>query len=335
MVEIFVSVITQDKSPSLKITHNEANDEWHCCVYYDESDNPVTVMVPEDVKNTLKGDALNSFFIKEKERPGSEEIPTPTEEPLINIEIQVGKNQRKVSGSLRELIQFCQARPLYDFSKAAKTFLDNFNYRNEFIQFKCEDAEFTYAEKQLDSPATMQDFWLYQFSNIWNLTSELSEYIVAHALGIKRALNRSYWSLWDITYYSKDNKKIRIEVKSTADYHCWTFPTNKQTPRVFSIRTTHSRYKDVSSKKQRQSDIYVFCHNKGEDPEKNHPLHLENWDFYIIKTEDIDKKCKGQKTISLKKVISMANNKSYTHDNLRDAIEEIIPQLEQCPKEKL
>lgn len=189
---------------------------------------------------------------------------------------------------------------------------------------KCSGKEsFSYGGEKLEEPATITDFWRYQYSNIWNLTSDLSEYIVAHALGIQSPVNRGYWALWDIRYMNH----VRIEVKATADFHCWTQSGDKPTPRVFGINQAHSRYKDTTSLKCRQSDIIVFCHNRGRSAEEIYPLDVKNWDFYILSTDDIDKHCNNQKTISLNRVRTLTKGKSYNYKEIKNAIDEMIPHL--------
>jgi hypothetical protein len=50
---------------------------------------------------------------------------------------------------------------------------------------------------------------------------------------------------------------------------------------------------------KRHSDIYVFCHLKHKDQETIDPLKMEQWDFYVVATKEINDKLGKQGTLSL------------------------------------
>lgn len=321
MVKVFCYICSMRQSPTLEIVYDANSDSWSCIAYYNKDDKHIRLDVPVKVKKVLSGDALESFFSNKVERDDYGILPV-TDESTYTIQINTELKRRRIWGSSHELTQFCQIEPLSKLSDTARKVFDNLYCRQTFIDSCTGKEPFLFENSPLSTPATLQDFWRFQFSNIWNLTSDLAEYIVAHALGKERASNRNYWSLWDINY-----RNARIEVKSTAEYHCWTMPEDKPTPRIFGITPAHSGYKDTSTDYTRQSDIYVFCHNTGKTAEESKPNKLEKWNFYIVTTEEIDQQCrKGQKTISLKRVISLSK-KCYMYNELRQAIDEIIPTI--------
>ena len=63
---------------------------------------------------------------------------------------------------------------------------------------------------------SVEDYWRFQFSNIWDAQEEVAEFIVSMALGIAIPQNKNGWTLWDINYRGE-----RIEVKETGYYHSW------------------------------------------------------------------------------------------------------------------
>lgn len=173
---------------------------------------------------------------------------------------------------------------------------------------------------------TMLDFWKYQYSNIFDLQDSIAEFIVGKALGIDEPMNRDGWTLWDIEYkYKNIERPIRIEIKETGYYHSWQ---NKivngriSNRRTFGIHRAYTKYKDSSTKLERQNDIYIFCLNIGINEEDSNPLEMTNWEFYVIPTSVINYNCTPtQKSISLGKVMKLAPPTRY--EELKNVIDSI------------
>jgi hypothetical protein len=69
---------------------------------------------------------------------------------------------------------------------------------------------------------------------------------------------------------------------------------------IFSIRKT--KYYDENTiieaqDSKRQADVYIFCLLKHKVQETLDPLDLEQWNFYILPTNVIDKEMKDSKQI--------------------------------------
>ena len=153
------------------------------------------------------------------------------------------------------------------------------------------------------------DFWRFQFSNIWDIQDQIAEFIVAKALGQTEPYNKNGWTLWDINYRGQ-----RIEVKETAYYHSWRNDGKVSSQRTFSIAKAYTIYKKSKSEPKRQNDIYVFCLNTGETKESSNPLLLDNWRFWVVPTETINRVCGNNKTITLgrlQKITNMKNGIGY------------------------
>ena len=145
----------------------------------------------------------------------------------------------------------------------------------------------------------MLDFWKFEFSNIYDMQDEISEFIVAKALGIDVPYNKEMWTLYDILY-----RDTRIEVKETSYYHPWNEGGKISQQRSFGITKANSTYEhpDEPNRFERQNDIYIFCVVNGETRETSNPLVLDNWDFYVVPTSVINEKSKDNKTISLNRI---------------------------------
>lgn len=173
------------------------------------------------------------------------------------------------------------------------------------------------------------DFWRYQYCNLSSMASELAEFIVARALGIRKAENLSYWSAYDISYAGK-----RIEVKETRYVHAWN-KEHVSNARTFSIAPTNNSYWETNPSQEqqfsRQNDIYVFCLNTNKDIEKDDPLNLDYWRFYVVPTFVINQYTHSygnpnQKKISLGVVEKLAG-RNVPFSELRNAVDAAIDRV--------
>lgn len=174
----------------------------------------------------------------------------------------------------------------------------------------------------IDTDMTILEYWRWHYSEIFDLQDTIAEFIVAKALGLKKAHNVGSWTLYDIEYRGK-----RIEVKETSYMHAWqTDDEPKSKFRSFRITQAYDMYQDNTSELHRQNDIYVFCLNTGETRATSNPMQLEHWEFYIILTSVLNEQCGNAKTISLSRLRKMVQPVSYP--KLKNSIDEIINQIE-------
>ncbi len=169
----------------------------------------------------------------------------------------------------------------------------------------------------------MLDFWQFQFSNIYTLQDSIAEYIVGKALGLTKAQNTDYWTLFDIPYRNK-----RIEVKETSYYHPWNEGGKVSMQRTFGITKANSSYENNNEENrfERQNDIYVFCLNTGDTKDASYPLNLNNWEFYIVPTSVINKHCENNKTIGLGRIRSLGYQ-AIQYDKIKDEIDRLIDEI--------
>lgn len=179
--------------------------------------------------------------------------------------------------------------------------------------------EFTFQNEK--TGLSIQEYWQWLYSDIYDLQDTIAEYIVAKALEKDGPDNTGSWTLYDIAYREK-----RIEVKETSYYHSWqTDEEPKSKVRSFGITKAYSKYQDNTSKLERQNDVYVFCLNTGETKSDSNPLQLEHWEFYVIPTLVINEKCGEQKTISLPRIRKLTEKVDYS--KLKEKVDEVIDGL--------
>ena len=181
------------------------------------------------------------------------------------------------------------------------------------------DEMFRFCGKDLFS---VEDFWQYAYSQLDGMAETIAEFLVAKALGIKKAENVNYWTAYDMAYRNK-----RIEVKATSYVHPWNKEISKI--RTFSIAPTNNSYwenQDAERKLSRQSEVYVFCLNTNKDIWKRNALAVDDWVFYVVPTFVVDGYCKetpAQKKISLNVVKRLAKEE-VSYDRLRETVDEAI-----------
>lgn len=163
----------------------------------------------------------------------------------------------------------------------------------------------------------IRDFWRYMYSNIYENTGDIAEFLVAMALGKTESFKKYGWTQYDLDY-----EGLRIEVKATQYYQPWRADNNVSEIRKFGIGKTLTIEGDIDSVKARNNDIYVFCLNKGETYKTSDPLIIENWLFWVIPTMVINEECGEQKTINLQKVKFLSKTEGgVTFENLRAEID--------------
>ena len=62
------------------------------------------------------------------------------------------------------------------------------------------DEMFRFRGKDLFS---VEDFWQYAYSQLDGMAETIAEFLVAKALGIKKAENVNYWTAYDMAYRNK------------------------------------------------------------------------------------------------------------------------------------
>ena len=68
--------------------------------------------------------------------------------------------------------------------------------------------------------------------------------------------------------------------------------------------------------------MYVFCLLKGKDRESIDPLDVEQWEFYVLSTSELDRIVPTQKTIRLGPLLKDLRPRQCKYDELKAAIRE-------------
>ena len=184
---------------------------------------------------------------------------------------------------------------------------------------KLEGAEiFKNAEGSPLAAADIRDYWSWAYSDIVVNTNRgaLAEFIVARAIGSEPSV-RIDWAAYDLDTPSG----IKVEVKSSAYLQSW-HQTSISKP-IFSIRKAREWSPETNKLNEellRHSDVYVFCllAYRG-DKRLLDPMDLSQWEFYVVKTTEIDRIFSEQSTIGINRVRDLSQ--AYSVDSLMDAVE--------------
>ena len=162
--------------------------------------------------------------------------------------------------------------------------------------------KFIHKNSQLE--LDISAFWQWSSSDILSnaLRGVLAEFIVKSDIGITCEV-REEWDAYDLV----TPEDIKVEVKSSSYLQSWS--QNKLSAISFGIQRTQgwdASTNITSDEIQRQADVYVFCVLSHKDKATVNPLNLDQWDFYILATSKLNKKCPTQKTITLSSLLNLS-----------------------------
>lgn len=166
--------------------------------------------------------------------------------------------------------------------------------------------------------STLSGYWQWSASDLLGNTERgrLAEYIVATAVGVAGGV-RSGWEPYDVETPSG----IRVEVKASAYVQTWGQKTLSKV--IFGIRPTRAwdpEQNVFAPESRRQAHVYVFALLTECDKERVDPLILDQWEFYVLGAQTLDKRAPLQKTISLSSLLKLGALK-VSYGELRGAIE--------------
>ena len=112
-----------------------------------------------------------------------------------------------------------------------------------------------------------------------------------------------------------------MEVKSSAYLQSWN--QNTVSAPSFSIRKAKEwspETNEFGEERLRHSDVYVFCLLAYEgDKRMLDPLDLSQWEFYVVKTSEVDRIFGERSSISIKRVKDISP--AYSVGRLLGAVE--------------
>ena len=155
---------------------------------------------------------------------------------------------------------------------------------------------------------TLRDYWSWAHSDIASNAErgKLAEYLVHCAVGAESSC-RTEWDAFDVL----SREGIKIEVKSSAYLQTWS---QEQFSRIqFDIapkRTWNAATNLYTEARCRPADVYVFCLFASQDAETADPLDVNQWEFYVLNRQVLEKRVPSQKQISLSSLLRLGAQKA-------------------------
>jgi hypothetical protein len=132
---------------------------------------------------------------------------------------------------------------------------------------------------------TIKDFWQWTYSDllISKNRDDIGLFLVANALELTK-LPRINWGKVDLRY-----RKKKIAVRTSGYIQSWKQKKPKRISFDISPKTGIDAKKiDSMTFRNREPEIYIFCVMNEKDVRKANVLDLNQWDFYIVKTSQLD-----------------------------------------------
>lgn len=161
---------------------------------------------------------------------------------------------------------------------------------------------------------SLLDFWKWSVSDILSNATRgrFAEFIVATATNIDIKQVREEWGAFDL----ETADGIKIEVKSAAYLQSWF--QKKLSDISFSTKPSlqwDSLTNKQGAEKMRSANVYVFCLLKHTDKATVNPLNMEQWEFYVLATKELDDYKRSQFSITLKSLQTLTKSVNYQELN--------------------
>jgi hypothetical protein len=185
------------------------------------------------------------------------------------------------------------------------------------VTLKTGNEHLAYNGKSLDF--SLMDFWRWSVSDILSNATRgrLAEFIVATATNIDTTKCRAEWSAFDL----ETPGGIKLEIKSAAYLQSWF----QRTLSKISFSTKPALYWDsltnnFSKTAKRHADVYVFCLLHHDNKRTVNPLNLDQWEFYVLATNQLNNYTRSQHSITLRSLKGLT--KTVCYDRLDKEIKE-------------
>jgi len=165
---------------------------------------------------------------------------------------------------------------------------------------------------------TILDFWRWSSSDLVSNATRgvLAEFLVARALYIPLGRIRDEWGAYDLI----TPEGITIEVKSAAFVQSWS--QHKLSNIIFRIprtRAWNAETNILENESRRQAQVYVFALLAHEEKSSIDPLNINQWQFFVLSSKQLDNRTRSQHSITLRSLESLAGPGIYYHE-IREAV---------------
>ncbi|AMM53008.1 hypothetical protein TH61_16215 [Rufibacter sp. DG15C] len=166
---------------------------------------------------------------------------------------------------------------------------------------------------------SLLNFWRWSVSDILSNATRgrLAEFIVATATNIDIKQVRDEWGAYDL----ETPEGVKVEVKSAAYLQSWE--QNSLSKISFSTKLSKPWDWEIDRRSNvavRSADVYVFCLLHHVDKQTVNPLNMDQWEFYVLATEELNNYKRSQHSITLNSLRRLT--KSVLYNELEQEIRE-------------
>lgn len=156
-----------------------------------------------------------------------------------------------------------------------------------------------------DAGFGLLEFWQWSMSGLVDNTTRgvLAEFIVARAVGVSTDEARDPWAAFDL----ETSEGIKIEVKSSSYVQSWT--QSRLSSISFGIAPSYAWNPDIGdfeNESKRHADVYVFALLANRDQSTIDPMDLDQWEFYVLPTAELNTHFGSQKKVALSSLKTLA-----------------------------
>ncbi|MFD0049429.1 hypothetical protein ACFVHQ_08865 [Actinomycetes bacterium NPDC127524] len=184
-----------------------------------------------------------------------------------------------------------------------------------------KNGEERFLLRNTETDMRLLEFWQWNQSNLLSnaLRGTLAEFIVAKAVTATNKI-RIEWDAFDLLTPAG----IKIEVKSAAYLQSWQQTKNSNISfGIASAKGWEASTNTYATEIKRSADVYVFCLLNEKDRSVVNPLNLDQWEFFVLSTEQINQEKGNQKTIGLNSLLKMKPVRTGFL-GLAEAVQEVV-----------
>lgn len=174
-------------------------------------------------------------------------------------------------------------------------------------------------EKIKGSDTKILDFWKWACSDIIipSNRNDYAMFLVANALELTK-MPRIYWENSDLRY-----RKKRISIKTSAFVEHW----KQKRPKRLSFDISPKKGIDAATTesltyRNRYSEIYIFAVLNQRELKNIDVLDLDQWQFYIVRTEALDREHFDTKKLGIRALNNLASPVHFSR--IKPILDDII-----------
>ena len=169
---------------------------------------------------------------------------------------------------------------------------------------------------------TINDYWQWTYSDLMITENRrsLGLFLIANSLELTN-MPRINWGEVDLRY---KRKKISIDVSSRIQ--SWKQSKSKRIQfNITKKKGIHAKNEHSLTFKNREAEFYIFGLHLEKNVSKADLLNLNQWEFYVISTKELDAKFPNKNKIGIRQLKSLCA--AIEHKAIKKTIDTLIESI--------